>query len=299
MKTVVGLGEVLWDFYPEAKMLGGAPANVALHCQCMGAHGVIASAVGHDPTGQEIIETLKARGIETSAIQIHPTKSTGTVHVTLDDAGNPSFDCSMDTAFDHVTWNDSIDQLVQHSDAVVTGTLAQRNPESREVIQHFLDTTPALRVFDVNFRGWNESVESIVKETLPKTDILKLNEDEMQLMQESLRPNQVNVKEFLADLVQTYNLKWVALSLGENGCYLTNGSEEVMALGLAVQPVDTIGCGDALVAAMILRYLEGDTIHDALRWMNLAGGYVATQMGATPIYTLQDLEEFESTHSEF
>ena len=93
----------------------------------MNARGVIASAVGDDELGQDLIHMLKFRMKEVDAIQVHPEKSTGTVRVTLDDQGNPSFDCSKDTAFDHMTWNESLDQLVKSTDAVVTGTLAQRN----------------------------------------------------------------------------------------------------------------------------------------------------------------------------
>jgi len=45
---VVGLGEILWDLYPNEKHLGGATANVAIHAHRLGATGVIASAVGLD-----------------------------------------------------------------------------------------------------------------------------------------------------------------------------------------------------------------------------------------------------------
>ena len=296
MKTVVGLGELLWDVYPDTRRLGGAPANVALHAQCMNARGVIASAVGDDELGQDLIHMLKFRMKEMDTIQIHPEKSTGTVRVMLDDQGNPAFACSTDTAFDHMIWNESLDQLVKSTDAVVTGTLAQRNPASREVVQHFFGATKALRVFDVNFRDWNENIESIVLETLPATDILKLNEDELVTLKVHLGENKPDAKGFLSDLIQIYNLKWAALSLGEQGCFLTNGREEITAPGFHVHAVDTTGCGDALVAAMVVRILEGDPVDEIARWMNLAGAFVATQKGAAPVYTVQDLFRFEKAH---
>ena len=30
-KTIVGIGEILWDMLPSGKALGGAPANFAYH----------------------------------------------------------------------------------------------------------------------------------------------------------------------------------------------------------------------------------------------------------------------------
>ena len=40
---VVGLGEILWDMLPEAKKLGGAPANFAYISTLLGDEGVVAS----------------------------------------------------------------------------------------------------------------------------------------------------------------------------------------------------------------------------------------------------------------
>jgi fructokinase len=34
--TVVGLGELLWDLFPDGKQLGGAPANFAYHARALG-----------------------------------------------------------------------------------------------------------------------------------------------------------------------------------------------------------------------------------------------------------------------
>ena len=46
--VIVGLGEVLWDIFPDERRLGGAPANVAFHVEVLGEEGVIASRVGSD-----------------------------------------------------------------------------------------------------------------------------------------------------------------------------------------------------------------------------------------------------------
>jgi len=45
--TVVGLGQILWDFLPTGKQLGGAPANFAYHAQALGARGIVVSCIGH------------------------------------------------------------------------------------------------------------------------------------------------------------------------------------------------------------------------------------------------------------
>ena len=35
-KTIVGIGEILWDIFPQGKRLGGAPANFAWNMAQLG-----------------------------------------------------------------------------------------------------------------------------------------------------------------------------------------------------------------------------------------------------------------------
>ena len=43
---IVGIGEVLWDMFPEGKRIGGAPANFAYHMSQFGFDSRVVSAVG-------------------------------------------------------------------------------------------------------------------------------------------------------------------------------------------------------------------------------------------------------------
>ena len=56
---IVGLGEILWDVFPERKILGGAPANFAYHISQFGFNGYAVSAIGKDLLGKEILDSLK------------------------------------------------------------------------------------------------------------------------------------------------------------------------------------------------------------------------------------------------
>ncbi len=44
----VSWGEVLWDLFPDAERLGGAPANVAYHLAALGRPVALVSRVGDD-----------------------------------------------------------------------------------------------------------------------------------------------------------------------------------------------------------------------------------------------------------
>ena len=60
---IVGLGEILWDVFPERKILGGAPANFAYHISQFGFNGYAVSAIGKDLLGKEILDSLKQKGL--------------------------------------------------------------------------------------------------------------------------------------------------------------------------------------------------------------------------------------------
>src|SRR5205085_9542713 len=55
MNPIVGIGELLWDVYPDGrKVAGGAPFNFAFHCRQLGHDAVIVSRVGDDEHGREL-----------------------------------------------------------------------------------------------------------------------------------------------------------------------------------------------------------------------------------------------------
>ncbi len=296
-KTIAGLGEVLWDIYPQEKILGGATANVALNCHRLGEKGVIVSGVGEDPLGDELIRYLRKDNLNTQYIQRLPAKSTGTVGVTLDEGGIPHFRCSRDAAFDYLQISGDLENLILHSDAVVFGTLGQRNAISRKTIQHLISIpSNAMKVFDVNFREWSESIDQIVMETLSHADVLKLNDRELNAIQKSLGRESDGKKTFVIWMLEKYQLKLIALSLGEMGCYITDGTEQVVSPGYRVDGMDTTGCGDAFIAGLIIQYMEKASLEKTADFANLMGGFLATQKGATPLFTLQDLNRFREDH---
>lgn len=291
MKTVVGLGEVLWDVYPDRRTIGGAPANTALHAVKLGVRGVIVSAAGPDEAGSALIRRIEEMGGEIRYIQKHGAHATGSVRVSLDAHGNPHFECSRDTAFDHLVWQEDLVRLAAECDAVVTGTLAQRNRDSRAVIQRFMDITSALKVFDVNFRGWHDEIEAIVRSTLEKIDIVKMNETELDQMRLAFGQSTLSDETFLSRLIREYRLRAAALTLGPDGCVLADGHDCVRIPGRPIRAVDTTGCGDAFTAGLILKRLEGASLQATGAFANGLGALIATQRGAVPNDTMDDLDK--------
>lgn len=297
-KVVIGLGEILWDLYPTEKHLGGATANAAIHAHRLGAKSIIASTVGQDLLGEEMIKTLEEQGFVVDYIQKSTAWPTGTVNVKLNRGGIPHYICSNNTAFDHFQWDTRLETLAAKADAVIIGTLAQRNEESRQTIQKFIQMTAGTVVFDANFREWNDTVNQIVRDTLHHADILKLNENECHLIKKASSSDAKGIFPFLDKLIDTYHLKLIALSLGQRGCLLTDGKEHILSPGIKIKSLDTTGCGDAFLAGLIIKYMNHASLEEMAEFANHLGAFMATKKGAVPEYTLSDLIRFRDSYRE-
>ena len=88
-KTIVGIGELLWDVLPEGMELGGAPANFVHHASQFGFNSYAVSAVGKDSLGKLLVEKLEENGLN-EYLETVPF-DTGTVQIELDEKGIPYY----------------------------------------------------------------------------------------------------------------------------------------------------------------------------------------------------------------
>ena len=135
---IVGLGEALWDVLPGGRVLGGAPLNVACHVQALlqDCHAVVASRVGTDALGDDVVRELTRRDMATDYVQRDAGHATSTVNVELRD-GQPTYTFTPDIAWDHLEFTPAWAELAARCDAVCFGTLAQRSPQSRDRFGNF------------------------------------------------------------------------------------------------------------------------------------------------------------------
>ena len=117
-KLILAFGEVLWDLMPSGAVLGGAPFNFAYRVNSLGDSGIVASRLGEDALGREAAETMKALGMATTQVQWDKEHATGTVAVSLDEAGNPSFVIAPEVAYDHIALTDALQALAAEADCL-------------------------------------------------------------------------------------------------------------------------------------------------------------------------------------
>jgi fructokinase len=279
---VIGVGEILWDLLPAGKQLGGAPANFAFHAQELGAESLVISRVGDDLLGREILSHVVALGLKKDGITIDPAVPTGTVAVSLDKQGKPTFMIQEPSAWDCIEVGPKILKKAATADAICFGSLAQRYPKSRAAISAVLAATPksALRIFDVNLRQHYWSPE-LIQRSLKLANVLKLNDEELPVVANALGVKGEEAV-ILRELARRFELRAVVLTKGANGSVLLAG-ESVTNLGVSKQAVvDTVGAGDAFTAALAMGLLGNFKLGEIHQIATEIAGYVCSCAGATP-----------------
>jgi fructokinase len=283
MRVVVGLGEILWDVFPEAAHFGGAPVNFACHAAALGATALVVCAVGQDALGQNAIDELCSRNVSIEYLQRDSSHRTGTVDVTIDDNGQATYHFAANTAWDHIEWSNRLATLANSCDAVCFGSLAQRSSISRQTIHQFLQATrfDCLRIFDVNLRQGYYSRE-VIEKSLELATVLKLNEDELPMVVQLLDGPSVSNEKAMRWLSETYKLSIVALTRGAAGSIVYADNVFDLQVPPKVEVVDTVGAGDAFTAALAMGLLRKHPTTEIHRSASLLAACVCCQRGAMP-----------------
>ncbi len=283
--AIVGLGEILWDVFPDGARFGGAPANYA--CSAAGLAGsaarvCMAGGVGDDDLGRQALLEFTSRFVGVSGVAMLGMP-TGRVDVTVDTSGHASYVFAPDCAWDNVPWSAELAHLAAETAAVSFGTLGQRGRESLATIRRFLKAvpSPALRILDINLRTpfWSPEV---VCESLPLANVLKCNDDELPVVAEILRCSGTP-EAILQQLVTRFQLRLAVLTRGAEGsCLITADGRVSDRAGTPVNVVDTVGAGDAFTAAVTLGLLADWPLERLHAHAERVASYVCTQRGGTP-----------------
>lgn len=287
---VVGIGESLYDVFPDRQVLGGAPLNFAVHARrlaaaCGGAAAVV-SRVGQDALGEGIITEARERGLEIACLQTDPDHPTGRANVQVDAAGQPTYDIVHDVAWDWIQFDPDLETLARRCQAACFGTLAQRNSQSRNTIYRFLDAMPhgAIRMFDINLRQDFFDARCI-RRSLELATTLKINDEELAVVADVLGLANAAPDKAIASLRREHGLSHVVFTRGERGTVLYDDAgptEGTPAHYPAADAADAVGAGDACGAASIIGILLGWPAGRIADTANRAGAFVAAHRGATP-----------------
>jgi len=295
-RKIVCFGEMLWDVFPEHKIVGGAPLNVALRLHTLGNKVQMISRIGEDPMGEDLVNYLVDNGLSTEFIQRDAIHSTGEVKVNLNEKGSASYEILSPRAWDAIDVSVKDLELVSESDVFIFGSLAARNKSTRGSLEMLLKQA-SYKVFDVNLRSPFYSTE-LLASLMQHADFIKFNDEELFEIATELGCTSISLEQNIMFIAHRFGCSQLCVTKGKHGAVLFYKGEMHYSSGFHVTVVDTVGAGDSFLATLIT-YLPSHSPKEALDYACAMGALVASRKGANPDISIAMLESMVGKDKQF
>ncbi|MDP9905433.1 carbohydrate kinase family protein [Arthrobacter bambusae] len=252
---VIVIGEALIDVVngPEGSISypGGSPANVAYGLGRLGIPTGLLTAIGDDEHGTAITNHLHSAGVRLLPGSIS-LERTATATATLAADGSASYE------FD-IAW-----QLAPVAPAMIpkvlhTGSIATFLAPGAATVRTLLEQChqSCLVTYDPNIRpallGSHSEAQSVFEDLLPLTDVVKLSDEDAHWLYPAFSPDEV-----LSHLLEQ-GARLAVITKGAEGALLATPDARFSISSVKTKVADTIGAGDAYMAALIFELLtRGD-----------------------------------------
>lgn len=287
---ITGFGEILWDTFPDGKILGGAPLNVLYRLQSLGMDTAIISSRGNDGDGEELVRQIQQKNIVSNFVQIHPDYPTSQVKVSLNAHGSASYEIVYPCAWDGIRTEEAALHRVAQSDAFIFGSLAMRDETSRKTLNSLLQQAK-FKIFDVNLRKPHYDA-SLILETMKQADVVKLNDDELYELSKIYGSPYHGLEQNIVYLAKLTDTDTLCVTLGSHGAVLYKNGEFFRHGGFKIKVADTVGSGDSFLGGLIYQLLNRAEPQYALAFACALGALVASEHGATPDISAERIGRF-------
>ena len=242
------IGEMVIDFIPGTepasyiRNAGGAPANVACAVARNGLEAGMLCSLGEDDFGHFLADTLEEYHVKNLNPQFCEKAITTMAFVTLAEDGDRSFTFARKPGADMFLSEECVkEEDIKNSVIIHAGSCslsASPIAEATEKALRLGAENHKLVSFDVNYRNlmWNDDVDACtakVFECLPYIDILKISEEEVDMM---------GGEENLQNLMKKYNITLLVETLGAEGARCYFGEEVFVVPGRKAVCVDATDC---------------------------------------------------------
>ena len=281
MRQITSFGEILFDVYPDYKKLGGAPFNFLYHIKKLTDKGNFISRVGNDQLGEDIIRFMKSNMISTDLIQKDNSHPSGTANANLDEKKVPHWEIALNCAYDFIDQKDNLLTVIENdTDCLYFGTLVQRSERSRQTLQSLFGM--GKKYFcDLNIRQ-DFYTEKIIEESLKAADVLKLNKEELNLLNRIFIKKETDQLNLMKIISERFEIEIVCTTMGEEGALIYSGGASDFCEAAEGKVVDTVGAGDAYASILCIGYVEGWEISRINKMANEFAGELAGIPGALP-----------------
>lgn len=294
---LLSIGEMVIDFIPGTEPAsyirnpGGAPANVCIAVAKNGLEAGMCCSVGDDDFGRFLMDTLKEHHVRILNPRLCQEAITTMAFVTLAPDGDRSFTFARKPGADMFLREEDVKEAdIRDSVIIHAGSCSlSASPVDSATIRAMRlgHEMRKLVSFDVNYRDvmWNSPADCAARvfEVLPYVDILKISEEEADMM---------GGVENIPSLMEKNGITLTVETLGGAGARCFFGGKVLSVPGRKAVCVDATGAGDAFWGGFLssLRIqnvekasdLTEDIIRRAMEYGNIGGWICVQSKGAIP-----------------
>ena len=252
--------------------LGGVGRNIAHNMVLLGLDTRLLTAFGDDIYARQIAASCGELGIDISRSLQVPGGSTSTYLFITDERGDMSVAVSDMEIYDRLTphFLASRAQLLQHAQLIVADTNIPADSLA------WLAAHVSVPIFaDPVSVDKAEKLRGV----LGQLHTLKPNRLEAELLSGVSITDEASMDRAVDILLDT-GLRRIFLSLGADGVYAADHNRRIHLPCLPGGMVNTTGCGDAFMAALVWAYLRGTDLEDSAR-AGLAASAIAMESAET------------------
>ena len=280
MISIVCFGEVLWDVYPDKKIVGGAPFNVFSRLHSLGNNVDFISSIGNDELGNQILEHFDNNDYNRKFLNVDHNHKTGKVIISLKN-GEPTYKILSDVAWDFIPLKASYDEILKDLDILVYGSLGSRNIVSFKTLKE-LTQQSKFNILDLNIRENYYDFEK-VRFLLNSADFLKVNLEELELINQLFNLNISNTQNLISKILEQFDLKYLCVTNGEVESMIYDGNHFEITKSFRVDSIDNVGAGDNFLAALIDElFVKKNSLKSSLKIASAYGAITTTKNGAVP-----------------
>ena len=252
--------------------LGGVGRNIAHNMSLMGIDVRLLSAYGDDLNGERVAASCSELGIDLSHALRVPGATTSTYLYITDPEGEMALAVSDMEVCKRITPEYLSANLALLQNAQVVVADANIPEESLKFLAEnlfvplFVDTVSTAKA---------EKVRSI----LPKIHTLKPNRIEAELLSGVKIETEADAEKAAAVLLEK-GVRRVFISMGAKGVFAATAKEKIWHGIIPGRMVNTTGCGDSFMGALVWAYLEGMNLKDTAA-AGLAAGSITMESDET------------------
>jgi ribokinase len=261
---------------------GGKGLNQAVACARSGAEVSMLGAVGDDASGEWLREVLTDNNINAQNIMTIPGPS-GTALIEVEDGGENRI-VVVSGANRHIPAQ-AITQAIR--DLPDVGILLVQGEVTLDVIKAALTAARergALTILNPS------PVADFPPDLIKLVDVIIPNEHEAAQLTGLDTSSSVDATE-AAQRFNELGVGTAIITRGGKGCVWASGPNSGSVATFRVQPVDTVGAGDAFCGGLAAALSFGMSMSEALRWASATGALSTTKHGAVPSLPYRDAVE--------